>query len=194
MSTRGKLIFPILVLVAIVLMVVSWVTPWWVCTVDAVYMLQRGLITIRPWGLEQNLGRFAGYVEGSAMPDWFGPMMWAYLVACIVVLLVALFVRNREVRFRGRSFNLSQLLVGLVGLSYIVCAATAAVFAVIRTGDFGVSFLGKTTVIIDPHAGGSADLNGELQWGYWLCYIVGFGLIALAYFRNRILGQPLKKA
>ncbi len=192
MSNRGKWVFAVLVLVGIGLMVLSWTTPWWICTVDAIYMLNQGIIAIRPWGLEHNLGRFAGYVEGSEMPVWFAPMMWAYLGACIVLLVVALFTKSREVRFRGRTFNVSQLLVGLVGLSYIVCAATAAVFAFIRTADFGVSFLGTTTVVIDPHAGGSADLTASLQWGYWLCYVVGLGLIALAYFRDRILGQPGK--
>ncbi len=194
MLSRGRIIFSVLVIVGAGLMLVSWFSPWWICTVDAIYMLNQGIVMIRPWGLEQNLGRFASYVAGGEMPIWFAPFMWTYLAACMIALLAALVIKDRIIRFKGREFNIPQWLIGLVGVTCIICAVVAAVFAAIRTADFGINFIGYTWIIIDPHAGGNADLNASLQWGYFLMYGVGLMLIALAFFRNRILGLTGKKA
>jgi hypothetical protein len=187
-KSRGGLLFGGLVLADIGLMLVSWFTPWWVCTVDAIYMLHQGLVMIRPWGLEHTLGNFAGYLAEANLPFWFAWFMWAYLVVSIVVALVALFLKDRKIRLLDMNFNLPQLLIALVGVAYIVCAITAAVFARFRTSDFGVNFMGYSNVVVDPHSGGYADLNASLQWGYWLAYAVGLLFIVLAFLRNKITG------
>ena len=189
MSRFRVWLFRGLVIVAAGLMLLSWLKPWWICTADAIYMLNQGVIKIRPWGLEQNLGSFASYITGSEMPVWFAPFMWSYLGLCLVALLYALLIKDKAIRLLGRKFNLSQLIIGAVGISYIIVAATALVYAKIRTADFGVNFLGYTYFLVDPHAGGFADLNASLQWGYWLAYGVGLILIVLALLRNKILGK-----
>jgi len=189
MSSSRVWLFRGLVIIAAGLMLLSWFRPWWICTVDAIYMLNQGLIKIRPWGLEHNLGSFAGWVTGSDMPVWFAPLAWAYLGICIAALLFAAWINNKDIRLVGRNFNLSKLIIGVVGISYIMVAVTAFVYAKIQTADFGVNFLGYTYLQVDPHTGGFADLNASLQWGYWLTYGVGLILIALALHRNKILGK-----
>jgi hypothetical protein len=189
MSSSRVWLFRGLVVVAIGLMLLSWFRPWWICTVDAIYMLNQGFIKIRPWGLEHNLGSFAGYITGSDMPVWFAPFMWLYLGICIAALLYAAWIKNKVIRLIGRNFNLSKLIIGAVGISYILVAVTAFVYAKIQTAEFGVNFLGYTYFQVDPHAGGYGDLNASLQWGYWLTYGVGLILIALALLRDNILGK-----
>jgi hypothetical protein len=189
MSSSRVWLFRGLVIIAAGLMLLSWFRPWWICTVDAIYMLNQGLIKIRPWGLEHNLGSFAGHIAGSDMPVWFTPLAWAYLGICIAALLFAAWIKEKVIRLIGRNFNLSRLIIGAVGISYIMVAVIAFVYAKIRTAEFGVNFLGYTYFQVDPHAGGYGDLNANLCWGYWLAYVVGLILIALALLRNKILGK-----
>ncbi len=189
MSKSRVWLFRGLVIIAVGLMLLSWLRPWWICTVDAMYMLNQGLIKIRPWGLEHNLGSFAGWVTGSDMPVWFAPFVWLYLGVCIAALLFAAWIKDKVIRLIGRNFDLSRLIIGAVGISYIFVAVTAFVFAKIRSAEFGANFLGYTYLQVDPHTGGFADLNASLQWGYWLTYVVGLILIALALLRNKILGK-----
>lgn len=189
MSSFRVWLFRGLVIIAAGLMLLSWLRPWWICTVDAMYMLNQGLIKIRPWGLEHNLGSFAGWVTGSDMPVWFAPFMWLYLGVCIAALLFAAWIKDKVIRLIGRNFNLSRLIIGAVGISYIIVPVIAFVYAKMQSAEFGANFLGYTYLQVDPHTGGFADLNASLQWGYWLTYVVGLILIALALLRNKILGK-----
>lgn len=181
MSNARVWLFRSLILIAIGLLFVSWFLPWWKCTTPAM----EGWVRIRPWGLENNLGIFAVHIDGSDMPGWFGPFMWAYLGLCTVLLLVSLFVKDKVFRFCKIRFSLPHTLLAGVGLSYIVVAILAVVIAAIRSGDyFNMSLIGFTYV---EEAYG--NVYGSLQLGYWLACATGPLLLLLSLFRNKIIGK-----
>ncbi len=110
-------------------------------------------ILIHPYGLEMNVHpddlSYMGINNAdNMMPSWFTPIMWGYLGLCILALLFSLYLGDKKVKLAKFSFKWSSLLVGIVGLSYVVAAITAVIIAMIRTGDSGLSFLGTTTFTI----------------------------------------------
>ncbi len=166
-------------------MLISWFMPWWKA---AILELDRSVL-IRPWGLEHDLGDLAGYIQGAEMPSWFAPFMWAYLGICMLVLLFSLFAPAKEVRLAKFQFSLSQLLVGGVGLSYIVALIVAVVYASMRVGEFwDLQLIGKTYVELGEIEKGYVEAN--LQLGYWVAWVAGVLLLVLGLLRNRIVGQP----
>jgi len=136
--------------------------------------------------MNERLGDFVIFLKGADMPGWFGIFMWAYLVLCLLALLVGLWVKDgKKIGFGKFKLELNQILVGGVGASYIVVGIVAAVFASIRTKALmGVPLLGRSFL----------DLGGEFVTfvesrfliGYYLVYIVAILLIALAFLCSRI--------
>ncbi len=168
-------------------MLVSWFLPWWNFDIEE---LGYDMVRIRPWGLDidKRLGSFEILLKGAPMPAWFAPMMWALLVACLLALLVGMFIGGKELRIGKITIKLSQLLVGGVGGVFILVAVVAAVYAQMRMGSmFGAALVGRTSV----------DLGGELHSfvetrllpGYFLAYVAGLILLALGLLRNKITGE-----
>ena len=114
MGNSRALVFRILVLVSGGLLTLSWFMPWWSMLS---HEMDSAVVVIRPWGLENNLGTDVWAIEGSAMPEWFIPLIWAYLGLCIACLLYAVIFKDRDIRMIGRQFNLNGFIVGLVGFS-----------------------------------------------------------------------------
>jgi hypothetical protein len=188
-SSRAWLFRGLLIVVA-GLMVASWFMPWWSCWITSGYA--QGYVWIHPWGLANNLvGGWEDYLSGSEMPAWFAPFMWAYLVICIALLLFSLVAREKAFRFGKFRLSLPQLLIGGVGLSYIVVVITAVIFAAIRTREFfGLHLIGHTHISVDPEHGGVGDAYAGLQLGYWLAWAVGALCIVLGLLRDKIIGKP----
>jgi len=175
-------------MVAAGLMLLSWFMPWWSCYIVEV-MLDNAIV-IHPWGLEQNLGPFAGYASsGFEMPVWFAPFMWTYLGICVAALLYGSWLGEKEVKIGKFKFKWPKLLVGGVGLSYIVVVVLAVIVAAIRTGDFyGMHLIGYSYFEVATHV--ESGVEAGLRFGYWLACGVGPLCIALALLRDRIIGKP----
>ncbi|GAI56414.1 unnamed protein product, partial [marine sediment metagenome] len=181
--------FRILVLAAAGLMLVSWFMPWWAASI---LELGEAAVVIRPWGLEADLREMNPMIAGSDMPVWFAPLMWTYLGICIGLLLLSLLVKGKAFSLGKFRFSLPKVLIGGVGLSYIVVVVLAVIIAAIRTGDFyNVKLIGYSFVSLGESY--ESGIESGLQFGYWLASGVGSLLIVLALFRNKIVGKRLLK-
>jgi len=185
MSRARVWLFRSLVLVSAGLMLLSWFLPWWGVSVPA--YSPKDVVVIHPWGLEQDLGPFAGYIHGSEMPVWFAPLMWIYLVICIALLLFSLLAKEKAVSLGKFKLSLPQVLIGGVGLSYIFAVVIAVIVIAIRAGDFNTPLQGYTYIDLEEIGSGAWT---SLRLGYWLACAVGPLLVALALLRNRIIGKP----
>ena len=186
MSSARVWTFRVLTLAAAGLMLLSWFMPWWQATIDA---LADAAVKIRPWGLEHNLGPdMAALLERGQMPAYFAPFMWTYLGVCMLALLLSLFAKERVIISLGKlKLSLPQVLVGGVGLSYVVTLIVMVIYASGRTPDFyGIKFLGYTYIVWDEMA--STGVTAKLLPGYWLAWAVALLLIVLALLRNKIIG------
>lgn len=186
-STRRFWLFRGLVIAAIGLMLLSWFMPWW--SADIEDLLINNAVVIHPWGLENNMGDYAYYLKGAEMPSFFAPLMWLYLGLAISALLVGAWIKDKNTRLFRREFNLSKLIIGVVGFSYIAAVVLAVVIAAIRTGELGdLHLLGRTFVSIETTYKESW-IAARLLSGYWLACGVGPLLVILALLRNRIIGK-----
>jgi len=186
MSSSKLWTFRVLTLVGAGLLLVSWFMPWWKADIDA---LAGAAVMIRPWGLEHNLGPdMAKMIDKAAMPAFFAPFMWAFLVACVLLLLLSMIVKDKAVGFGKLKFSLPQLLVGLVGLAYVVALIIAVVYASMRTSQFwGVKLIGYTYIDLGEPA--VTGVNAALEPGYLIGWIAGLFLIVIALLRNKIVGS-----
>jgi hypothetical protein len=188
MSDSRVWLFRLFVLAALGLLLLSWFMPWWSINV---YEIGPDAVVIRPWGLEANLRPSeAALIEGADMPPWFAPFVFAYLGAAVLALLVGMFVTNKQFQLASIKFRLPALIVGLVGLSYIVVVATCFVVAKMRTGDYfgGINLIGYTLIDLgEPYVSGA---EAYFLTGYWLACAVGPLLVILALLRNKIIGEP----
>jgi len=180
-------LFWVLVAVVAGVMLVSWFLPWWSADIEA---LGKDMIQIRPWGLQidERIGGFEILLKGAPMPAWFGPMMWAYLGLCMLALLVGLAAGEKDISYGKFKMKLSQFLVGGVGLSYIVAGIVAAVYASIRMKGMGDVPL-QGTVLIDLGDPLITNIDTRLLLGYYLIFVAGLLLLALAIFRDTITGK-----
>jgi uncharacterized integral membrane protein len=177
-----------LVIVAAALLLISWFMPWWSINV---YEIGTDAAVIHPWGLETNLrAAEANMIASANMPDWFAPMMFAYLGVVVLALALSLFAKNKPFKFGKWKFTLPTIIIALAGFSYVVAAATAAVYASIRTSEFfgGVNFIGYTYIDFgEPYMSGA---DAGLLPGYWLALVAGVLLIVLGLLRDKIIGAP----
>ncbi|MCK9525634.1 MAG: hypothetical protein M0R49_06865 [Limnochordia bacterium] len=183
MNARAWL-FRGLILIAAGLMILSWFMPWWIAEV---VILEDANVMIHPWGLSNTLDFFEVYIEGANMPGWFPYLMFAYLGIAVLALLASMFLKDKVVKILKFKFTLPQLVILIVGISYIVVGVGAAVFAAIRTGDFwGMHLLGKTLIVINDL---ESDVVARFLPGYYLVYLSGIFMIILALLRNKITGN-----
>jgi hypothetical protein len=179
--------FRFLVVIPAAIMLVSWFLPWW--TIDIEGFADKAA-QIRPWGLELcgQMGGFAILMKGTEMPSWFGAFMWVFLGLCMLALVVGLFMRGKEFGFGKLKFSLSQILIGGVGIAYIVCGIVAAVYAGMRMkSTFDVPLQGRAFIDMgDPLI---AYVDTYLLPGYYLIFIAGFLFLVLAILRDKITGE-----
>jgi hypothetical protein len=187
MTRFREWLFRILVVASAGVMLYSWFQPWWTIHIEE---LGNNMLQIRPWGLivDARLGSYDILIKGAAMPDWFGPMMWVYLGLCMLALLVGLFVLRKDLNVIGRlKVNLSMLLVGGVGFSYLVAGVVMAVYASTRLKSFyDVPLQGRMSIeLSDMHS----YVESSLLPGYYLIYVAGGLLVVLALLRGVIIGK-----
>lgn len=179
-----------LVLVVAGLMVVSFIMPWWTCTIVGETAIFENAVTIYPYGLRCDLAGFTAYTSGADMPVWFAPLMWTYLGVCVVFLLLSLFVKEKMFNLGKFRLSLPQMIIGGIGITYIVVVVLAIIIAAIRTGDFyGTHLIGHSYFFVSEFVQG--DVYAGLQFGYWLACGVGPLCIALALLSNKIIGMKV---
>lgn len=185
-SSTRLWIFRGLTLVGAGMFVASWFMPWWQAWI--VY-LKTPAIYVRPWGAESFLPpEYASRIAGYEMPSFFAPLMWTYLVVSIAVLLYSLIARRRKVGIGNFRMFLPAFLVGLVGLSYIVCTVVALIVMQIRMSEFfGAQLFGSIYIGIDE--GHKSYVDTGLLPGYYLAALTGPALVVLALMRGRIVGK-----
>jgi hypothetical protein len=162
-------IFRVLVLIACVMMVVSFIMPWWVGRFSA-----GEEIKIYGWGLRHNLVTLASYVAGDVTPTWQIVLAWGYVGASIGLALGSTWLK--------RWWNsLALMIVGMGIISYAFVAINHVVAN--RLESFQIPLEGFTTV------GGTVSLYASLQPGYTLAYIAGGIMVALALLKKLIVGK-----
>ena len=187
MSNTRSWIFRILVLVGAGLILYTWFQPWW-----SAYIVELDVygVTIYPYAMEINMGDYPQWLAGAenAMPGWFFIFMWVYLGLAVAALLYSLFASEKRVGLGRFSWSLPKLLVGGVGLSYIVIVAAALITIAIKSGSFyGAPLQGSIFVSLEEQYESYVDTG--LLFGYWLACGVGPFLVLLALFRNKIIGR-----
>lgn len=180
-------VFRGLIVIGAGLMLYSWYSPWWGAQISD--LSGNDHMLMRPWGVEVMAAEIRTYANRSlySMPAFFAPLMWTYLGICMVALAISLFVEKQFSLGRFR-LSLPQVLIGLVGLSYLIAVAAAFTIAQIRAGAGGVSFVGSS-IVPNPMTGGSTRFTGALKPGYWLAAGAGAFFVALAVLRNTIVGR-----
>ena len=178
-----------LVVAAAAFLVVTWFMPWW--RGDCAE-LSRDAVLVHPWGLEDDLGFMSFAVDDARMPGWFAPFMFTYLGVVLVALLYSLFAKDRVIKLGKFRVTLPGLIIGLVGLSYLLVPVVALVYMKIRLPCFygGIPLSGHITIPLEE---GSMEghITTSLEPGYYLAYVAGLLLVILALFRDRILARKL---
>jgi hypothetical protein len=158
MSIWKSWLFRIMVICAGVIMLVSFILPWWTCSFS-----QTTDIRIYGWGLRHNLAQLSAYVAQDITPLYQTILAWVYIGLSIVVLISSMFIK-RKIAF---------LLQGIVGLGYIAYALIA-VYNVIsnRVQQYSILLQGRTSM------GSGLNLQSSIQPGFYLALAAG-GLIVL---------------
>lgn len=185
MNSLRVWLFRGLVLAALGLMLVSWFMPWWSCDIEALNI--KDAVIIHPFGLEVN-HLVLGYLRWAVMPGWFAPLAWAYLGLAIAAILIGTWIKDTSIGLFGRKFNLSKLIIGIAGFSYIVVVIVAVIVMAIRTGPVGLHLVGRSFFVVGPTE--ATWVSARFLFGYWLACGVGPLLLALALLRDKIIGRP----
>ncbi len=177
----------ILVLIPGGLLVASWFLPWWTARVQELHGSDH--VVMHPWGVDVNSPKILSYMPPTVdlnLPDFFAPAMWAYLGLVTLALLFALFAKNGVLKVWKVRFTLPNLIIGVVGLSYIGALITAGVITTIRLADAGMPLMGKITVVVGSDIG-TGTVFSNLGLGYWLGAAAGVLLVIVALLRDRII-------
>ena len=189
MSNARTWIFRGLVLAAAALFLFSWFQPWWTAYVVE---LKVTAINIYAYGLESFIPiEYQNWIVGydSAMPAWFTPFMWAYLVICMLILGYSLFASSEKGISLGKfRMSMPTLLTAGVGLSVIgVCIIGIIVILMNLEQFYGAPLNGTITIDMgDPY---QSDVDTALLPGYYLLGATGVLLLVLSVIRQFIVGK-----
>lgn len=183
-------IFSVLTLAGVGLFLYSWFQPWWTAYIVA---LKETGVTISPQAMVigGTLQDYPQWLIGAQMPDWFFPAMWIYLAVCIGALVFSLFVFEDRVKLGKFKLSAPTLVVGVIGLSYIVFVVVFVVAIAIRAPAFyGAQLQGSIFVHMAEHEGNAESyVETGLQFGYWIACVTGVFLVALALLHDKIVGK-----
>jgi hypothetical protein len=183
----GVWIFRALLIAGAAFMVYSWFAPWW--SADVAVVKGENDMVLRPWGIEAVAQVRANADESLyAMPWFFAPFMWTYLALCMLALAASLFV-ERRISLGRFSISLAQVLIGLVGLSYMMAVGIAYGVGELKAGWAGSNFIG-TSQIKNAMSGTKIKMVSDLEIGYWLALGAGAVLFVLALLRGLFVRRP----
>ncbi len=108
----------------------------------------------------------------------------------MLALLLSFVAPDKRIGFGVLKLGLPQILVGGVGVAYIVCLTVAVVYASMKMDTpafYNMKFIGYTQIVLDVEmASGGVDAN--LMPGYYLAWVAAVVLLVLGLFRNKIVG------
>lgn len=189
-TTRSNVtvwIFRILVIAGAAFMIYSWITPWWSAKV-AVIPGDNHMV-MHPWGVDA-VAQVRANTDTSQfdMPFFFAPLMWTYLVACMLLLAGSLVVKGR-LKLGPINLPLATAMIAAVGLSYMIAVGSAYGIGVLRAGWAGANFVGKST-LIEPQSDAKIKMVSQLEIGFWLSLAAGGVLTFLALIRGFLVREP----
>lgn len=185
----GVWIFRVLLVAGAALMAYSWFQPWWSAKIAV--LPGDDHMVMHPWGVEvvsQVKANVDAALFSMPFPEVFAGFMWVYLGVCMLALAASLFM-TRRIALGRFSLPLSVVLIGLVGLSYLVAVGMAYGIGELKAGWAGANFIGKSTVK-DAMSGNKIKMVSELKLGYWLALASGPVLIVLALLRGLFVRAP----
>jgi hypothetical protein len=182
----GVWIFRVLLVAAAAFMVYSWFAPWWSATVAA--LPGKDHLVMRPWGVEVVAQvKASGDASLYSMPWFFTPFMWTYLTVCMLALAASLFV-TRSLSIGPIKLPVAVILIGLVGLSYMLALGVAYGVGELKAGWAGAQFIG-TSSVKNAMSGAKVKMVSDLQLGYWLALGAGGVIFVLALIRGLFVGK-----
>ena len=182
----GVWIFRVLLVAAAAFMVYSWFAPWWSATVAA--LPGKDHLVMRPWGVEVVAQvKASGDASLYSMPWFFTPFMWTYLTVCMLALAASLFV-TRSLSIGPIKLPVAVILIGLVGLSYMLALGVAYGVGELKAGWAGAKFIG-TSSVKNAMSGAKVKMMSDLQQGYWLALGAGGVIFVLALIRGLFVGK-----
>jgi hypothetical protein len=171
-SSNHIWLFRILVVIAAIVALVSFIMPWWIGHFDTTHA-----IYIYGWGLRCNVLSLAPYVTGDVTPLWKVVLAWVYMGVS-----VGLAVYSTKLKKRWGS-----LMLGFIGSGLIAYAAVAINMVVKnRLAVFRIPLVGSVSVY------NMVTIHAELCAGYYLAYIAGGILVVLAILRGLIMENQQK--
>jgi hypothetical protein len=179
-------LFRVLVAIAASLMIASFTMPWWIGEITHEIMVGlHGIIEVHSYGLNHNLVELAEFLAADETPVYQTVLAWIYLVVSVGIILFSTWLKGNKGRW----------LLGGIGLIYIAYAAIAAFMVIAnRTADVGIPMQGVSTFQVE--GGGfevqSVIISTGLQFGYYLAYAAGGLCLALALFRDIIVGKSIR--
>jgi len=186
-TSAGVWIFRVLVVAAAAYMVYTWFAPWWGAKVAV--LPGNDHLVLHPWGIEAVAQIRANADESLySMPWFFAPFMWTYLTVCMLALAASLFV-DRTVSIGRIKLPLAAIMIGVVGLSYLVCVSLAFAIGELRAGWAGSNFIGKS-MIHNTTIDADIKMTSALKIGYWLALYSGPALMFLALIRGLFVRKP----
>ncbi len=177
--SRRVWFYRILVILASILMVVSFALPWWTINFDFSDVSAKGMVQIYGYGM-RHTGAGTVYVADDATPLYQNILAWAYIALSAGIIALCSFLKSRLV----------QLAAIAAGLVYIVYAVIT-VYVVIagRAESIGYALFGPSTVVYPAGRDTTVIYVAGLNTGYYLAYAAGLLATTLALLRSWITGR-----
>jgi hypothetical protein len=144
---------------------------------------------MHPWGVDA-VAQVRANTDTSQfdMPFFFAPLMWLYFAASMVFLAASLVV-TRRIKIGPINLPLAVVLIGLVGISFMIAVGSAYGIGTLRASWAGANFVGKST-LIEPQSEAKIKMVSKLEIGYWLSLASGGVLTFLALIRGLLVRTP----
>jgi hypothetical protein len=171
---QGRItLFKALVVIGCILMLISFLMPWWIADVGSGRSVQ-----VYGWGIRQNLDQLNTFFPDQT-PIYKSVLAWVYLAASIGLAMASIWLK----------WKIGKWLLGGIGLIYIAYAATA-IFVIVnnRIADLPrqIALLGTVT-FGSTGFGGQVTVHTSLQPGYYIAFASGLVFIVLALLYSLFL-------
>jgi hypothetical protein len=167
-----------LVLITLIMMVISFIGPWWTANLDIVRV--KDPIRIYAFGMRQNLTtqEIALFLASDETPAYQTQIAFAYLGAVCVLALLSIWIKG----WKG------QAMLSSLGLIYIAYAVIAIVWVSSSAGAFNMRLQGISQ--LTEYAGENqimATAGIKLCW--YLALTSGILMLLLGILRPLIVGK-----
>jgi len=181
-KTNRLWLFRILGFAAIVLLVLSFVLPWW--STDILVLGLVDAMIMHPYGVEHYLGDMVTFVEPYLPPIWLTYIAYAYAALAVAALLVSLFIKKEQ----------GRLLMGVVGISFVLYILVATGYLKFTLDQFDMGLTGYSYVDATQGFPYHTGLISRFLRGFYVAWAAAIWTCLLAYFRYKITGESKTEA